>query len=474
MSKPAQPVAASFPSAIEVTSAHRSLARLMKAALCVSLMAAAAGLSAPSKAGPSVYPAGVTIYKPDLAYRSLVIFSAPDGKTHVIDLLGNEVHRWNYAGLPGDIIAPALAKGEPGHVLLQIESNGDKRGGILANKTVGELDWSGRVIWSWGSQAPDGSARQNHDWARLANGNTLLLYAQPRVIKELGDKEVADQGIYEIEPNGEIVWQWAAADHLSEFGLSPAGLEFLRNAIAEYPGLDPWGYLEINDMQPLGSNKWFDAGDARFHPDNIVIDSRKANFVAIISRETGKIVWRLGPYAENDVYSRDRRILNQTVPRPADQLAGQHNAHLIAKGLPGEGNLLLLDNQGGSGYPPVPLGIYAGSRILEINPVTQQIVWQYTAADSGLPSWSFFTSFVGSVQRLPNGNTLINEGMNGRIFQVTPSGEIVWEYINPYTSTTSSHGKVIKNSLVYRARAVPFDWVPSGTAHNETPSQPAN
>ena len=69
--------------------------------------------------------------------------------------------------------------------------------------------------------------------------------------------------------------------------------------------------------------------------------------------------------------------------------------------------------------------------MLEIDPVTQHIVWQYTAEDSGQPPWTFFSSFVSNAQRLPNGNTLIT-GMHGRIFQVTPSGQVVWEYLTPY------------------------------------------
>ena len=120
------------------------------------------------------------------------------------------------------------------------------------------------------------------------------------------------------------------------------------------------------------------------------------------------------------------------MPRPLDQISGQHNPHFIADGLPGAGNLLVFDNQGGADYPPAPLGIYAGSRVLEIDPVTEQIVWQYTAEDSGRPPWTFFSSFVSNAQRLPNGNTLITEGMHGRIFQVTPSGQVVWEYLTPY------------------------------------------
>jgi hypothetical protein len=118
------------------------------------------------------------------------------------------------------------------------------------------------------------------------------------------------------------------------------------------------------------------------------------------------------------------------------------------------------------------LGIYAGSRILKIEPTTKQIVWQYTAEDSGLPPWTFFSSFVSNAQRLQNGNTLITEGMNGRIFQVTDKGQIVWEYYSPYTGYgVAGEPEVAKprvdgvdrlsvTPLVYRSQAVPDDWVP--------------
>jgi hypothetical protein len=35
------------------------------------------------------------------------------------------------------------------------------------------------------------------------------------------------------------------------------------------------------------------------------------------------------------------------------------------------------------------------------------------------------------MQRQPNGNTLITEGTDGRIFEVSTDGDIVWDYINP-------------------------------------------
>jgi hypothetical protein len=42
---------------------------------------------------------------------------------------------------------------------------------------------------------------------------------------------------------------------------------------------------------------------------------------------------------------------------------------------------------------------------------------------------------VSGAQRLPNGNTLIDEGTTGRIFEVTRARRIVWQYVNPDTMT---------------------------------------
>jgi len=440
------------------------LARIVLLGSAIVLGALAGTVSA----APRVYPTGVTIYDPARSYNSFICFSGADGNTHLIDMDGNEVHRWPYAGLPGNVIDPRLVGGQRGHVLLQLADGPDKRGGIFSNETVGELDWNGKTVWEWGTQAPGGSARQNHDWARLPDGNTLLLVTIPHAVKGLGPKELGDQGVYEVDPAGKIVWTWLAGKHLSEFGFPAEGLRYLRERIKRNP-LEIWGYLEINDLQVLGPNRWYDAGDQRFRPDNLMFDTRKGNLIAIIDKKTGKIVWRLGPVFPGSEYAPDQRIMNRQVPRPVDQLSGQHNAHLIPEGLPGAGNLLVFDDQGGAGYPPAALGIYAGSRVLEIDPVKKTIVWQYTGANSGRPVWSFFSSFVSNAQRLPNGNTLIDEGMDGRFFQITRDGDIVWEYVPPYLGTTTVGGKPFVGSLVYRAQAVPYDWVPDGTPHAEKP-----
>jgi Arylsulfotransferase (ASST) len=416
---------------------------------------------------------GVTHHDPTLAYDSYVLYAGADGVTRLIDLNGVVRREWPYPGVPARIIDPDLNGGRIGDVGVQLSQLDDSPGGIYGNRTVGQLSWSGEKLWEWGTEAPGGAARQNHDWELLPNGNRLILVTIPRVVPSLGAHLVGDQGIYEVTPDGRIVWEWKAGDHLDEFGFTPDGFEYLRRAVARRPD-DVWGYLELNSAKTVGANRWHrDDPETVFQPDHILISSRKANVIGLVDKTTGSIVWRLGPYFDAVPGAEHQRINGHTLPRPLDQISGQHNPHFIADGLPGAGNLLMFDNQGGAGYPPAPLGIYAGSRVLEIDPSSEQIVWQYTAEDSGRPPWTFHSSFVSNAQRLPNGNTLITEGMHGRIFQVTRSGHVVWEYLTPYedyaiagepevrVGTVDGVDRPTLTRMIYRAQAVPFDWVPA-------------
>ena len=84
--------------------------------------------------------------------------------------------------------------------------------------------------------------------------------------------------------------------------------------------------------------------------------------------------------------------------------------------------------RGEGGYPPAVMSVLPSTRVLEINPLTRRVVWQYTGSTT-----SFYSPFMGSAQRLPNGKTLIDEGIWGRFIQVTPRHKIVWEYVSPFT-----------------------------------------
>ena len=204
-------------------------------------------------------------------------------------------------------------------------------------------------------------------------------------------------------------------------------------------------WLHINSISTLGKNRWYEKdGDERFKPENLIIDSREANFIVIISRKTGKIVWRVGPE-----YSKG------TPWQEIGQLIGPHHAHLIPPGLPGEGNILVYDNGGYSGYGGAngyPRHTRDYSRVVEFNPITLKVVWEY---GDGVGDQKFFSSFISSAQRVPNGNTLITVGDSGEVFEVTRAKKRVWFWESPARAAGDPFS-------LYRAYRVPQQWLPAG------------
>jgi len=447
-----------------------------------------ASFAAAAIAAPRVYPTGVTIYDPARAYNSYILFGdhssylSPEesaaggqgkqrpreGESRLIDMNGNVIHSWAFGGYPTEMIDPKTIDGERGVIGVQTSSvdfgavHGQIPGrvGIYANKEVGLVDWNGKIIWQGGARVPGGALYQHHDWERLPTGHMLVLGRRRHAIAGFGKREMGDEVIYELDPDGNPIWNWTASEHLTEFGFTRAELQRVR----ESPFTD---FFDFHSMRALGPNRWSSSGDTRFAPENILVSSRNANFIVIIERKTGRIVWRLGP----DYPSRNLMVKPDVTPQPVNQISGAHDVHMIAEGLPGAGNILVFDNQSEAGYPPVRLESLGGSRVLEIDPITKQIIWQYSARSSQIAEWRFYTPFAGSAQRLPNGNTLIDEGAQGRAIQVTADGEIVWEYISPFllpAPTAPIAGRPsVKTNLLYRTQAVPYSWVPDGTQHSE-------
>jgi len=409
----------------------------------------------------SIFPTGVTLYEPEHAFNCYVLFDAIGGLATLVDMNGNVVRQWPGRSKPAEFIDPTLCDGARGHIF-----SGERGPDADETDQLVEYDWDANIVWSWGEQAPGGRARQHHDQARLANGNTLILAYREEEIPSVADRPVDSVVIYEVSPEGAVVWQWAISQHLEELGFSGARLAELR---AMDQGFGVHRALVLNNMAPLGPNHWFDDGDKRFHPDNIVIDSRSGNYIAIIERASGIIVWRFGPDTPA-AHSLDTKSFGGPVPRPLDGTCGQHDVHMIPTDLPGAGNLLIFDNQGPSGVPPHHLGMLHGSRVIEVDPTTHEIVWQYDASCSGRCYWDFHSRHVSSARRLPNGNTIIGEGEFGRIFQVTMTGEIVWEYVSPFfeqrPAAECRPGRAGTNQI-YRAQPVPYHWTPDGTSRSE-------
>jgi hypothetical protein len=80
-----------------------------------------------------------------------------------------------------------------------------------------------------------------------------------------------------------------------------------------------------------------------------------------------------------------------------------------------------------------------------------------------MDGYRFYSGYISGAQRLPNGNTLITEGTDGRLIEVTPEHEIVWEYISPYFGKAGNHNRV------YRAYRYPYDWIPQLDKPEEKP-----
>ena len=83
-----------------------------------------------------------------------------------------------------------------------------------------------------------------------------------------------------------------------------------------------------------------------------------------------------------------------------------------------------------AGYhrPPSGMGMGMGAGAS----VSNQVVWTFRPTLQN----SFYSSYISGTQRMPNGNTLICSGGHGHLFEVTPEGEVVWEYINPVGDRT--------------------------------------
>jgi len=415
----------------------------------------------------SVYPTGTTIYEPARAWNGYTVLSPLQTQAVlVIDMNGNVVKRWeglnNSAGGPARVL--------PGGIL--ISASGARPPNQESLELV-QQDFDGKVIWQFshneqiktGEGSTIWSARQHHDWQReslpagyyspesapvVEGTSTLILTHTNRMQPKVADVMLEDDRLVEVSWKGDVLWEWVASDHIDELGFAPDARKAIKAAQSFNKARGSFDWLHINSAHYVGPNRWFDQGDMRFAPNNVIISSREASLLAIVGRD-GKIVWRLGPD-----FSESKEL------RSIRQIIGQHHAHIIPKGLPGAGNLLVFDNGGSSGYgfasPIAPDGVGAfarsTSRVVEINPVTLELVWSYTNP-------RFFSTNISSAQRLPNGNTLITAGAGGRMFEVTTEGAIVWEYMYPL------FGGANASNAVYRAYRIPYGWIPQITRPTE-------
>lgn len=343
---------------------------------------------------PSVFPTGVTINKPE-AYQGYTTFAinGPEGKSstvYIIDMQGDVLHKWEFenAGTMHNYLL------KNGHLVSNIRSR-EKCPVMGCLSAVEERDWEGNVVWRYEND------RLHHPAEVMPDGSIVAIYwdVLPQALNsqvkggipntEGAENKIITDVIRIVNHDKEVVWEWYPHKQLN---------------IADWPLSPPETrqyWPNINRVKYLSEDNPFNGRES------LLVSFRKIDTLAIIDIETKKIVWKWG---EKDI-------------------SHQHDPHLL-----NNGNILVFDN----GYHRAEPDKKKFSRILEINPRINKIIWEYDGSGENLMRGFGFYSFIGGfVERLPNWNSLITETTTGRIFEVNQEGEIVWEYVHPVAGVDS-------------------------------------
>jgi hypothetical protein len=424
-------------------------------------------------------PRGLTMSSEGLA-DGYVLFAVPNSPfIYLINRKGEVVHQWksNYG------VFEAYLQDDGS--LIQAASDPDYPvfGCCGPYGRIQKITWDSKILWDY--EYANEQHIVHHDFTVMPNGHILAIayeampydkaIAQGRKPELTPKSGPWSEEIIEIVPEGKtggkIVWEWHLWDHLIQDNDSKkAGY----GKVADHPELldfnlgaplpPPITQEALDTMIAKGMahrNSTIDnAGSDIFHfnaikynadLDQIAFSSPNISEIYIIDHSTttqeaaghkggrydkgGDFLYRWG----NPQNYKRGDSTNRT-------LFGQHDIRWIEKGKPGAGNLTVFNNHPpseidwsnmgtmGNNYsmvyefaPPIDKkGNYVIEKGKPYGP--EKPLWFYMAPDT----LSFYSSFISGAQRTENGNTFIDEGAKGRFFEVTPQGEIVWEYLNPY------------------------------------------
>lgn len=350
---------------------------------------------------------GYTLISP---YNRMIDESRAKGKIYLLDMMGNTMHTWTTKRQAFYSVLQTNGK------LLSIMEQAKYSQFFPPGGNTGEiqeLDWNSKVVWKYKNEA------MHHDVAQLPNGNlafALWVKTPPEIAAQVqggvagtemqGGLIWSDQ-IVEINRKGEVVWSWNSYEHLDP------------EIDVIVPLLPRYGWTYTNGMKYLDKNP-IDG------TPGYLLSMRSTSTVYIVRKSDGEILWR----------------------SPKNLLSLQHDPTALSNG-----NILVFDN--GFERVPTPFPIY-GSRVVEINPKTNKVVWEWSAGKNPIDMTKFFAAIVGGAQRLENGNTLITDGTRGHIFEVTPKGEVVWDIVSPYYTEKTG---AFPNNFLFKSRRYAEDEI---------------
>lgn len=315
---------------------------------------------------------GVVIHDPGRAWPGLNFYtSRRQSGAQLLDMKGQVVHAWTGPETTGWQHATLLPDGD----LLVIEKD----------KQLFRIDRDSNVRWTF-------EGRVHHDLDIAADGTIWVLARRLVHRPALHDRQTIEDYIQVLSADGTPLRQISILD-----ALAASPYAFLINdsdgltaqaydKSASHPSA-PFDVLHTNHIELLDGTAA--SRNPAFRAGNVLLNSRITETPFVLDPQTGDIEWLWG----------------------TSILMYPHHPTVTPSG-----TVLVFNN-----------GIEeTGSQIVEVDPGTNDIVWTYG------PVEHFFSAFRGSNQRLPNGNTLITESDTGYVFEVSPTGDIVWEFRNPH------------------------------------------
>ncbi|HUH02437.1 MAG TPA: arylsulfotransferase family protein, partial [Kofleriaceae bacterium] len=312
---------------------------------------------------------GVTIYDPQRAQNGFTLYtSGHSQKAYLISMNGEVVHEWH---LPYSAIwdeSAAVGDPQPDERIYLRKAQLLPDGDLLAlYVAIGTSPWGlglvrltkdSEIVWKYLEQT-------HHDFDVGPDGRIYALTHEIRTDVVPGHQHLATPRIDDyavvLSPEGEELQKiWL----LGALASSPYG--FVLSTVPWYVGEGKGDYLHTNSIDVVTEEE---AANAPFaSPGQILLSLREVGTIALLDPASETMVWALrGPWLR------------------------QHDADLLP-----DGRLLLFDNEG------APDG---RSRLLELDPATQEITWSY-AGDERHP---FYSRVRSALERLPNGNTLVTD-----------------------------------------------------------------
>ena len=326
---------------------------------------------------------GLTVYLPHKAYNGVTLYcSGHEPIVYLMDMKGNILHTWSttFKKVWPDSLPFSIFKEHKQFIRrARVFPNGDL---LCVFEYIGlvKLDKNSKVLWNY--------AEMNHHDIDISQDNYIysLGHARGGILTRYPNFpfQGVDDEIIILTPEGKEVKKISIFD------------AFYQSEYANY-----LNFIVQSDFFHTNTVDIIEKSVARqydiFKQGDVLVSLRNINSIAVIDIESGKVKWAL-----NGMWH------------------AQHQSEFLENG-----HIMLFDNKGGNKQSFYK---FNKSRIIEFDPFTQQIYWEYTGENQKL----FFSHWLGYNQRLPNGNTLITESTQGHIFEVTPHKEIVWEYYNPH------------------------------------------